>query len=95
MDQLGQVHFKGTRVMGDKKEQAFTVSGNTLKLESRPADAIADTSSDILLNYAFDKEVIGNGPSKPSRFHSHANMDRQNYEDEGGCAPGWIPENLH
>ena len=49
---------KEQELMGDKKEQAFTVSGNTLKLESRPADAIADTSSDILLNYALTRRSL-------------------------------------
>lgn len=49
---------KEQELTGDKKEQAFTVSGNTLKLESRPADAIADTSSDILLNYALTRRSL-------------------------------------
>ena len=46
---------KEQELVGDKKEQAFTVSGNTLKLESRSSDAVADTSSEILLNYALDQ----------------------------------------
>ncbi len=49
---------KEQELVGDKKEQAFTVSGNTLKLESRSSDAVADTSSEILLNYALTRRSL-------------------------------------
>jgi len=49
---------KEQELMGDKKEQAFTVSGNILKLEAKAADAVADTSSEILLNYALTRRSL-------------------------------------
>ena len=49
---------KEQELVGDKKEQAFTVSGNALKLESRASEAVADTSSEILLNYALTRRSL-------------------------------------
>ena len=43
---------------GDKKEQAFMVSGNTLKLESRSSGAVADTSWESLHNDAFTRRSL-------------------------------------
>ena len=49
---------KEQELMGDKKDTAFSLSGNVLKLEAKSADVVADTSNEILLQYALTRRAL-------------------------------------
>ena len=49
---------KDQELVGDKKDPTFTVSGRSIKMEMKSPDIHADTSSEVLLQYALTRRAL-------------------------------------
>lgn len=49
---------KDQELVGDKKDTTFTVSGRSIKLDTEQPDITADTSSEVLMQYALTRRAL-------------------------------------
>ena len=49
---------KEQEVTGERKDHTFTVTNGTIKIDAKPQDIQADTTTDVLMQYALQRRAL-------------------------------------